>query len=105
MGFPRKLDSYRDFYQFYLSAHQQPLIRVFHFVGILLVFAVVFYVLISGKERFFWYCRIFGYGLACFSHAAFERIHPTTFRYPLWSLVSDFLLFFDLLIHKEKFKN
>ena len=78
--------------------------RIFHFVGTLLVFAVLIYVIQSGKERFLWYMPIFGYGFAWFSHAVIEKNKPTTFKYPLWSLISDFKLFFELLIGKEKFK-
>ncbi|WP_332910624.1 Mpo1-like protein [Algoriphagus boritolerans] len=34
----------------------------------------------------------------------FEKNKPATFNYPLYSLASDFLLFFDLLTGKEHFK-
>ncbi|WP_312765507.1 DUF962 domain-containing protein [Epilithonimonas sp.] len=103
MESPNKIKTYKEFYQFYLTEHSKPLTRAFHFLGILLVFAVIFYVLQSGKERFLWYCPIFGYGFAWFSHAVFERNTPSTFKYPIWSLTSDFRLFFELLIGKQKF--
>jgi len=50
-----------------------------------------------------WYIPIFGYGFAWLSHAFIERNKPATFKYPLWSLLSDFKLFFELLIGKQKF--
>lgn len=78
--------------------------RILHFVGTLLIFVVIIYVLQSGKERFLWYIPIFGYGFAWVSHAAVEKNKPTTFKYPVWSLVSDFKMFFELLIGKQKFK-
>jgi len=77
--------------------------RIFHFLGTLLVFIVIAYVISSGKERFLWYLPIFGYGFAWFSHAVIEKNQPATFRYPIWSLISDFRLFFELLIGKQKF--
>ncbi|GGG65861.1 DUF962 domain-containing protein [Epilithonimonas arachidiradicis] len=98
-----RIKTYKEFYQFYLTEHSKPLTKAFHFLGILLVFAVIFYVVQSGKERFLWYCPIFGYGFAWFSHAVFEKNTPATFKYPIWSLVSDFRLFFELLIGKQKF--
>ncbi|WP_027382391.1 DUF962 domain-containing protein [Epilithonimonas caeni] len=103
MESPNKIKTYKEFYQFYLAEHSKPLTRAFHFLGILLVFVVIFYVIQSGKERFLWYCPIFGYGFAWFSHAVFERNTPATFKYPIWSLASDFRLFFELLIGKQKF--
>lgn len=98
-----RIKTYKEFYQFYLTEHSKPLTKVFHFIGILLVFIVVFYVIKSGKERFLWYCPIFGYGFAWFSHAVFEKNTPATFKYPIWSLLSDFRLYFELLIGKQKF--
>ncbi|KEY19268.1 DUF962 domain-containing protein [Kaistella antarctica] len=100
-----RIKSFSEFYQFYLSEHSKQWTRIFHFVGTFLVFAVIFYVVKSGKERFFWYLPIFGYGFAWFSHAAFEKNRPSTFKYPLWSLISDFRMFFELLIGKQKFKS
>lgn len=105
MATNKRITNYRDFYQFYLTEHKKPLTRIFHFVGILLVFVVIFYVLKSGKERFLLYCPIFGYGLAWFSHAVIEKNKPATFRYPLWSIISVFRLFFELLFGKQKFTN
>ena len=105
MATNKRITNYRDFYQFYLTEHKKPLTRIFHFVGILLVFVVIFYVLKSGKERFLWYCPIFGYGLAWFSHAVIEKNKPATFRYPLWSIISYFRLFFELFTGKPKFTN
>lgn len=103
MESPNRIKTYKEFYQFYLTEHSKPLTKVFHFVGILLVFAVIFYVIGSGKERFLWYCPIFGFGLAWFSHAVFEKNVPATFKYPIWSIFSDFKMFFELLIGKQKF--
>ena len=105
MATNKRITNYKEFYQFYLTEHKNPLTRIFNFVGILLVFVVIFYVLKSGKERFLWYCPIFGYGLAWFSHAVIEKNKPATFRYPLWSIISDFRLFFELLFGKQKFTN
>lgn len=99
-----RIKTFDEFYQFYLKEHTQLGTRIFHFIGTLLIFFVLFYVIKSGKERFLWYIPIFGYGFAWFSHAVFEKNRPATFKYPLWSLASDFKMFFELLIGKIKFK-
>lgn len=99
-----RIKTYREFYEFYLDEHQKTGTRIFHFLGILFVFTVIAFVIYSGKERFLWYIPIFGYGFAWLSHAFIERNKPATFRYPLWSLISDFKLFFELLTGKQKFR-
>jgi hypothetical protein len=45
-----------------------------------------------------------GYGFAWVGHFFFEKNKPATFKYPLYSLARDFILFFDLLSGKQKFK-
>lgn len=98
-----RIKTYKEFYQFYLSEHSHRGTKIFHFVGTFLVFFVIGYVVYSGKERFLWYLPIFGYGFAWLSHAIFEKNKPATFKYPIWSLISDFKMFFDLLTGKVKF--
>jgi len=102
---PDRIKTFSEFYKSYLTEHSKTGTRIFHFTGTLLVLFVVGYVIYSGKERFLWYIPIFGYGFAWFSHAVIEKNTPATFKYPLWSLLSDFKLFFELLIGKEKFNN
>lgn len=98
-----RIKTFSEFYQFYLTEHSKTGTRILHFIGTLLVFFVVAYVIYSGKERFLWYVPLFGYGFAWFSHAVIERNSPATFKYPLWSLISDFKLFFELVSGKQKF--
>ena len=47
--------------------------------------------------------QVVGYGFAWAGHALFEHNKPATFTNPRWSLASDFILFWHLLIGKEKF--
>ena len=100
-----RIKNFSEFYDFYLSQHQKMWTRIFHFIGTALVLAVLMYVIQSGKERFLWYLPIFGWGFSALSHYIFENNKPTTFKYPLFTLVADFKLFFELITGKEKFKN
>ena len=99
-----RIKTFAEFYQFYLTEHSKMWTKIFHFAGTFVILFVILYVQKSGKERFLWYIPILGYGFAWFSHAVFEKNRPATFKYPLWSLISDFKMFFELLIGKLKFK-
>ena len=99
-----RIKNFKEFYPYYLSQHRKKLTRMLHFLGTLLMSAVIIYVLQSGKERFLWYLPIFGLGISALSHYIFEKNKPTSFQYPVFTLIGDFKMFFELLIGKEKFK-
>ncbi|MGZ5188312.1 MAG: Mpo1-like protein [Kaistella sp.] len=99
-----RIKNFKEFYPYYLSQHSKKLTRMLHFLGTLLMFAVIVFVLQSGKERFLWYLPIFGLGISALSHYIFEKNKPTSFQYPVFTLIGDFKMFFELLIGKEKFK-
>lgn len=44
-----------------------------------------------------------GYGFAWIGHFFFEKNKPATFQYPVWSLLSDFKLYFEILLGKKSF--
>ena len=46
---------------------------------------------------------LIGYGFAWVGHFFFEKNRPATFKYPLWSLMGDFRLFFETVSGKRKF--
>jgi len=48
---------------------------------------------------------VVGYAFAWIGHAFFEKNKPATFKYPFWSLISDFKLFFEILIRKRSFNS
>lgn len=99
----KKINSFKEFYPFYLSEHLNPISRRLHFIGTALLFLILGGALITG--RYFWliFIPLVGYGFAWIGHFFFEKNKPATFKYPFYSLFSDFRLFFDLLIGKEKF--
>lgn len=93
----------KDFYPYYLEEHQQTYTRVLHFIGTLLMIVLFVYVMISMRYLLLLLLPVIGYGFAWVSHYLFEKNKPATFRHPLYSLASDFILFWHLLIGKEKF--
>jgi hypothetical protein len=46
----------------------------------------------------------FGYFFAWLGHFVFEKNRPATFKYPLKSLASDFIMFWEMLTFEIPFK-
>lgn len=99
----KKYTSLKEFYPYYLSEHQNPTCRKLHFIGTGLLFFIVIISLLTEQYIYLISIPLVGYGFAWIGHFFFEKNKPATFRYPLFSLVSDFKLFFDLLRGKERF--
>jgi hypothetical protein len=45
---------------------------------------------------------VIGYGFAWIGHFVFEKNRPATFKYPLYSLMGDFRLWFEVVTGKRK---
>lgn len=98
-----KFNTFKDFYPFYLSEHQNIICRRFHIIGSFLVLlniiAVVFFI------DWYWIfgVPVLGYGFAWSGHFFFEKNKPATFRYPIYSLMGDWVMFGQVLSRKIPF--
>ena len=86
--------SFRDFYPFYLGEHANRTSRRLHVCGTLLALGLLAAALASGRLKLLWAVPLAGYGFAWVGHFFFEKNRPATFKYPLFSLVSDFRMYF-----------
>lgn len=100
-----RIKSYNEFYQYYLTEHQNKTSRILHFIGTFLVFMLLFIAVFKGWGWKWFLVPLVGYGFAWIGHAFFERNKPATFKYPFWSLISDFKLFFEILFGKKSFNS
>ncbi|MBN2637862.1 MAG: DUF962 domain-containing protein [Bacteroidales bacterium] len=98
-----RIKTYKEFYHFYLTEHENKTCRWLHFTGTAILFTDVIYLSIAGLwAEFWWTLPVIGYGFAWVGHFFFEKNKPATFKYPLWSLFSDFRMFFEMLTRKIK---
>lgn len=104
MSAAKEYQSLKDFYPFYLSEHQDSTCRRLHFIGTGLVILSFLTFLVSFNWVYLAIIPFLGYGFAWVGHFFYEKNKPATFQYPGYSLASDFLMFWDLLRGKEKFK-
>lgn len=99
----RRYTTFRDFYPFYLSQHTDRTCRRLHFVGSVLVLAVLALALATRSARLLILVPVIGYGLAWVGHFIFERNRPATFTYPLYSFAGDWVMFWQMLTRKIPF--
>jgi hypothetical protein len=97
-----RIKSFKEFYPFYLTEHQNTTSRRLHFIGTSLFFIILIYGVFTAQWNLLWLCPIAGYGFAWVGHFFFEKNKPATFKYPLWSLLSDFKLYFQILAGKQR---
>ena len=86
-------NSLKEFYPFYLTEHKNSTSRTLHFIGTALVFLLLIGGVFTEHKVLFAVIPFAGYGFAWTGHAFFERNKPATFKYPFYSLASDFIMF------------
>ncbi len=94
---------FAEFYPYYLEEHSDVTCRRLHFAGSLLVLIVLGYVFSSGQLMFLFLLPVIGYGFAWVGHYWFEKNKPATFKYPLYSLMGDWVMFKDMLVGRIRF--
>ena len=98
-----RFGSFSSFYPFYLSEHSNRTSRRLHFVGSLLVLALLGWMAVTGTWSYAWVLLIVGYGFAWVGHFFFEKNRPATFKYPLYSFMGDWVMFWQILTGKIRF--
>ena len=101
----KRIQTLKEFYPYYLSEHKNGVCRLLHFIGTTLFFIFLMGAFLFHSMWFIAACPVVGYGFAWVGHFFFEKNKPATFKYPLFSLASDFILYFEILNGKEKIFN
>ena len=85
-----RIESYHEFWPFYLQQHAKPDTRLWHIVGTGASSVLLVAALVSFSYELFFAAVAVGYAPAWLAHFAIEKNRPATFRYPVWSLISDY---------------
>ncbi|MFC4762772.1 Mpo1-like protein [Dyella koreensis] len=94
--------SFRDFYPYYLTEHSNRNCRRMHFVGSTLVLLVLVLAIVTGRLAWLWLAPVAGYGFAWIGHFVFEKNRPATFSHPLYSLMGDWVMYWQILRGKVR---
>lgn len=93
----KKYKTFWSFYNYYLTEHGDFKNRVMHFIGTALVIACLLAGIILGNWWLIAVIPVCGYGFAWVGHFFIEKNKPATFTYPLYSLGSDFVMFWHII--------
>ena len=94
--------SLKEFYPYYLTEHANSTSKLLHFIGTTLFFVILIYAILTAQYNLMWLMPVVGYAFAWVGHFFFEKNKPATFKYPFYSLASDFIMYFDILRGKVK---
>ena len=93
----KKYRSFAEFYPDYLNEHRNSTCRLLHFLGIWLVLLLVFSSVLFSSPQLLMLVPVAGYGFAWAGHFIYEKNRPATFRFPLYSLLGDWVMFFQII--------
>ena len=97
------MTSFKDFYPFYLSQHQNQTCRRLHFIGSVLVIALALRGIWQQDVRYVGFALLAGYGFAWVGHYFFEHNRPATFQHPIYSFLGDWVMFAQMCTGRIKF--
>jgi hypothetical protein len=96
----KEFDSFKAFYPFYLSEHQNSTSRRLHVMGTTGVLLILLFAILSQRWTLLLLLPILGYGFAWAGHYIFEKNRPATFKHPLYSLMGDFVMWRDVVTQR-----
>ena len=93
-----RITTYAAFWPFYLGEHAKPATRRWHFFGTCLSTLLIVVAVVTFNAWWLLAALFAGYGPAWIGHFFVEKNQPATFKYPLWSLASDYRMTWTWLI-------
>jgi hypothetical protein len=87
---PPVLESFEQFWPYYVGEHKDPINRLLHYVGTACGVLGMVVGVVSLSPGFVLVAPVLGYGPAWVGHGLLERNRPATWSYPAWSLRADF---------------
>lgn len=91
------IQNYHEFYRFYLTEHRNIMSRRLHMLGSSIGLICLTQMVRQRKPRYFVYGLVAGYACAWVGHFFFEKNKPASFKQPLYSFISDWRMFADIL--------
>ena len=97
MAVETEVKTFKEFWSMYVLAHQDKKNQALHFLATLLTFVFAGAFAWTQKFIFLVLIPVVSYGLAWMGHFLHERNKPLTWKYPVFSLIADYKMFFMIL--------
>jgi hypothetical protein len=91
-----KIESFSEFWPFYVRAHTRPRTRLLHAIGSILALLCIIGGIVYSRWLFA-AALLLGYSFAWFSHFFVEHNKPATFGHPFYSLAADYVMLWKTL--------
>nr|WP_174506237.1 DUF962 domain-containing protein [Acinetobacter sp. Marseille-Q1620] len=95
--FQLPIQNYSEFYRFYLTEHRNITSRRLHIAGSSLGLYFWSKAIRKRQAKYIIYGLVSGYACAWVGHFIFEKNKPASFKQPLFSFISDWRMFSDIL--------
>ena len=92
-----RIRTFEEFWPYYVGEHSKKATRIFHFAGTTFAVGALTAGVLLRKRWLIALAPVAGYGPAWFSHFFIENNKPATFKYPLWSLRADLVMWSKML--------
>jgi len=99
----KKFATFKEFYPFYLSEHNNHTCRRLHFIGSSLALTCFALLIATGNPWWLVAALVAGYGFAWVGHFAFEKNRPASFKQPLFSFMGDWVMYRDIWTGRIRF--
>lgn len=86
---PPRIQTFEEFWPFYLGEHSLPLTRTLHFIGTTIAALLILTAVLTMSFQPLLGALFSGYLWAWISHYFVEKNRPATFTYPAWSFFAD----------------
>ena len=92
--------SFKDYYAYYLTLHQNRWNRRLHVLGQVLTLFFIFFVIYTNLMILLLLSPFIIYPFAWSGHFFFEKNKPAAFKNPIWAKISDWIMFKDWILGK-----
>lgn len=97
MADEERIKTFAEFWPYYIGEHRDPTCRGLHYFGTGMAISAAVTAAVTLNPWLILLGFGLGYGPAWVAHFFIEHNRPATFKYPLWSLASDFKMLFLFL--------